>query len=487
MVALLKDLANDSIVFATNGQKYNYKNISEVYACISMSMSQDKCNSNPICMVTGDKCAIVLPKQNLITGTDNEVYYYGKMADELIRYRRIKSFIFQPQSYLSFGQLKYNLKNDEMIILQSLLNQEFFENLVPSDVNIYAKYNTYDSTEPIVAQPYTNEVSLNEHNYAVESRDCFPSNAEKISSSKWKSCFPASYKEIEYKGSKYCGMYVMIDIIKKQTGKDVSPDELRDILFEQYKKYTQQFEKTNVSKIADIWIEQGKVDEGTDIKTGSLNLLEIIISETYYITNFDMWLLLEYFKIPSIFISTFHIPETRYKDFQFVCYSEDVGRNDSYVFIVVPAFKDIKNLSYKIIVKTDNSNDTDNDTYQDISIPIDDLTSQECKEKLQISIENATTIQNYLSSFQRENKPKITKPIKNTEFEVVDQEESKKEEQKEQIPKVRAKKIKPTLLLMEEPGEETLEIIPNKKITRRQPNEIILGKQKTRKVKVSPN
>ena len=51
------------------------------------------------------------------------------MADELIRYNRIRSFIFKPQSYLSFGQVKYNLRDNEIIILEDMLTQEFFDNL----------------------------------------------------------------------------------------------------------------------------------------------------------------------------------------------------------------------------------------------------------------------------------------------------------------------------------------------------------------------
>ena len=32
-----------------------------------------------------------IPKQNLLTGQDNEIQYYDKIADELIRYNRIKN------------------------------------------------------------------------------------------------------------------------------------------------------------------------------------------------------------------------------------------------------------------------------------------------------------------------------------------------------------------------------------------------------------
>jgi hypothetical protein len=161
MIGLLKNLCAGYVVFVSKKNGFDYQLIKDIHTCVSVP--KDKCNQeNPICMTSDDKCSIILPKHNLLTHSDNEKIYYGRMADELIRYNRIKSFIFQPQSYLSFGQLKYNLKKDEMIILQTLLNPEFFENLVPTEINQYAEYNTYDSTEPIISQPYTNEVSLNE-------------------------------------------------------------------------------------------------------------------------------------------------------------------------------------------------------------------------------------------------------------------------------------------------------------------------------------
>jgi len=87
--------------------------------------------------------------------------YFMKMADELIRYNRIKSFIFQPKYFLMFNKLNYNLAEDEIIILGSLLTQEYFENLVSDVVNPYIKHNSYDTSNPaIIRQVYSNEVVI---------------------------------------------------------------------------------------------------------------------------------------------------------------------------------------------------------------------------------------------------------------------------------------------------------------------------------------
>ena len=87
----------------------------------------------------------------------NKQIYFERMADELIRYNRITAFMLQPQNYLSFGNIGYNLNNDEIIMIQSLLKEYFELNLVPSITNQYVKYTSYDEAEPALTQVYENK------------------------------------------------------------------------------------------------------------------------------------------------------------------------------------------------------------------------------------------------------------------------------------------------------------------------------------------
>jgi hypothetical protein len=100
---LLRNLVEDKIQFI--GDNNYYKLINEVSTCIVKD--KQSCSTTPnLCVVTeNDKCNLILPEKNLITNKENESIYYGRMADELIRYNRIKSFMFQPQVYLSFGNI----------------------------------------------------------------------------------------------------------------------------------------------------------------------------------------------------------------------------------------------------------------------------------------------------------------------------------------------------------------------------------------------
>ena len=70
---------------------------------------------------------IIIPKKHLINDVDNEKIYYGRVADELLRYKFIRDFLLKPQVYLSLNKIDYNLKENEIILLDTLLTQEYFE------------------------------------------------------------------------------------------------------------------------------------------------------------------------------------------------------------------------------------------------------------------------------------------------------------------------------------------------------------------------
>ena len=478
VIKLLHELVKNNIIFAEddNSIMYDYKNIeeNEIFNCIKLN--KDKCKTSSICRVTNDKCTLILPKKNLVTNTDNEIYYYGRMADELIRYNRIKSFMFKPQAYLSFGQVKYNLRDNEIIILQDLLNPEFFENLIPADINKYAKYNTYDTAEPIITQEYKKEIPLDEIINPTHERDCTHSSPTNISSVYWKKCFPKGYKEIEYKGSPYCMIYLIIDLINEFKNIKVTAEEIKDILIEEYIRLTDNFtNKDRVNKIIDILHEEGQIDANL-VQDGTMNFEQIIIQDGFIPVNFDLWILLVHFKIPSILISSKLIPETRYNNKEFVCYTE--SNINKYAFIIIPAMykrKDNKFPEYKLIVN--NNSDT--------KINITELSESECLTNIESAIDKHINIEDYLDIvFEKDITTKYKKKqkgIRDIEFEVIEEVEIEPKplplpvENKEQDevfdiePKKRIKKvrkIKPKIIL-EEAEEVNEDILPE------QLNEII--------------
>ena len=159
---LLKDIVDDKVLFIGD-EKYS-KLINEVSTCIVKNA--DKCSASNVCAIVEKEgksiCQLILPKKNLINQERNQDIYYRRMADELTRYTRIQNFMFQPQTYLSFGnnQVKYNLRDNEMILIESMITQEYFSRLIPMKMNPYVKNNSYDEVKPLIHPLYENEVNM---------------------------------------------------------------------------------------------------------------------------------------------------------------------------------------------------------------------------------------------------------------------------------------------------------------------------------------
>ena len=520
VIKMLHELVEDTIVFASKMElpyKYTDINDKDIHTCISQI--NEKCEiKGSICKMTDNKCQLVLSKLNLVNGSDNEVYYYGRMADELIRYNRIKSFIFKPQAYLSFGQIKYNLRDDEIIILQDLLTPEFFETLIPADINRYAKYNTYDNVEPAISLEFKESFPLGEFINPYHERDCVKSEPKQIKSVYWKKCFPRDFKEIEYTNSNYCSLYLIIDIIIEFTGEKITIEQIKDNLIEEYSNLTDAFtNEDRINKIIDILREESQFD-ANQLQDETMNFEQMISNNGFIAVNFDLWLLLVRYKIPSIFISSKLIPETRYNSQQFVCYT-NINQKE-FVFILTPAMYrrsivDKKLPEYKIII---NKKDNIKINLDEI---INDTAQHECLRNIQYAIEDYINIEDYIDILFKKDittkyKPK-QKGIRAVIFEedsapleVVEENETIDIVLNKKIRKLKGKKLGPTLILeeaeevLEEPKkmdefktadivfpEEVLEIIPIKKRkTRKQREKKVVanppGKKGTRK-KVIPD
>ncbi len=521
VINMLQDLVGESIVFVKKSDGYNYSNVDENAVQTCISSSKDKCETKGyVCRITNDKCSLIIPKENLVNGTDNETHYYGRMADELIRYNRIKSFVFKPQIYLSFGQVKYNLRDDEIIVLQDMLNAEFFEDLIPAYINKYAKNNTYDNAEPIVSQTYEKQIDLDDIINPNHERDCNKGIPESITSGYWHRCFPGSYKEVLYTGSNYCSLYMIIDLVEEIKNKKLTVEEIKDTLVEQYSLLTDKFRNQDrIDKIIDILREEAQFD-ANQLQDKTINFEQMIMQDGFVAINFDLWLLLNHYKIPSILISSKQIPETRYNAKEFVCYTED--DTDKYVFILAPAmYRRLGNKipEYKVIIDEKGKSNIELTNIKD--------KREECLKNIENAIDSYYTIEDYLDFLYEKDittkykkrragirdidldfeiveetiKPEKSRP--KFDFDIIQEEqEAEKEEEFEIAPvqKKKVKKLKQRIILEEEKKQEeekkpiveekeiSIEIIP---VVKRKKNKTKLlrvnppGKRKTKRAPIS--
>ena len=254
------------------------------------------------------KCVLRIPEINLINQKPNADFYYGKLADEIIRYSRVKNFIFNPKSVLSFSLLKYNLRENEIILLQSLLTQEYFENIVAAKVNMYIKNNTYDTTQPLIGQKYSNVDTLE-----MEKDQCNLVIKDQVADNYWSAIFPAASKEYIYGGadvSPLCSFQLLIALVQDQTkNTELTKNTIKEVLIGEYEKLYGDYEK----QLFLIFKAQGKKVLAEQLAKKETTLDKAIISEDYYATTLDLWLLIVYYNLPVVFISETELIENNRK------------------------------------------------------------------------------------------------------------------------------------------------------------------------------
>ena len=267
-----------------------------------------------------------------------------------------------------------------------------------------------------------------------------------------------------YTGSHFCALYLIIDLIKEFNGQDLTMEDIKDALIDEYRLLTDNYKnKGKINTIINILREEGQFD-ANQLQDESINFEQLILQEGFGAVNFDMWILLVKYEIPSIFISSKEIPETRFNKNEFVCYMDE-KHEDKFAFIVTPAMyrrSKLKNPEYKLII----------DEKQQVNISLKSLKYSDCFPQIEEAIHIAYPINKYIEDiFEKDNTTKYKKrqkKVRDIEFLEVSQtplpeepERNLDDEMEEEI-EVKAKKIvnlkknrklKPTIILEEEEEE----------------------------------
>jgi ribosomal protein S8 len=228
-------------------------------------------------------------------------------------------------------------------MLQSLLTKEYFEQLIPDITNTFVSYNTRDDAKPLITQPYENKVTINEGDIDESVSVCKKKVKEWITATIWKKAFPQSFKEIDY-GS--CSFGALIDIYEKKNRVILTIHQIKDELAKEYEtKYLTNFN----DKIVDILQMEGKNME--QVQNGIATFSSLLYDEKYYLTPLDLWILVQKYELPTIFISQQTIMQTGYKENVFVGYD---GLDDKFAFIVIPILKADSIPNYKLVQNGDD-------------------------------------------------------------------------------------------------------------------------------------
>lgn len=270
---------------------------------------------------TSGVCQNVFPKTHLLGKRDNDRVYYGRLADELLRYERIRVFMLEPKRYLNIGPSHYHINDNELFLLESILQKDYFIGLEPYNRTKYVENIEYDNAQPSITQKYDNKITLKEQeknrengpsgdmDTAVSSYilDCISQTKPRVIGNEkpgsWKPIFPTESKEIVFEKSNMCTYIPLIYILQDiHTSATVSIQNIKTSL---WNGYTQLLEIDDMQdKIVAILRKQGKKELMTQVKSRKITLMQAVFSEDYYLTDLDYWVFCSFNKLPVILFSS---------------------------------------------------------------------------------------------------------------------------------------------------------------------------------------
>jgi hypothetical protein len=171
----------------------------------------------------------------------------------------------------------------------------------------------------------------------------------------------------------------------------LTENDVRRELLEQYMRYLPKYQ----GQIVDILIAEGKKTLGSQVKAKTLSFQNFIYSDNYFITTLDIWMLVEKYSIPTIFISSKPILQAKDGKIEFVGYG---SVSDRFLFIVLSALQQEGLQKFKIIQSAEG----------DITFPVTVFRTEECTRRIMDAIEQQETIETYLQHFTKKPAKKKT-------------------------------------------------------------------------------
>ena len=312
---LLRTLMKDKVKFEVM-EKDVLDSISHVVLC-------NKGTDEPkYCLLSDNGESVTLfPKKHLLSDHDNEVVYFARMADELVRYSRTRLFMFHPKSYMNITDTEFRIDDTELFLLESRLTRDYFKDMAPYSTK-YVQHIPYEQAQPNTSetkevQHYTNKITLNEQQ-AVMGKEDEPKKNQKLQDfivecivertsqavvgnakgRSWSKVFPPNAKEIFFGNTTTCTFIPLIHIYQETYYRPFSMADVKKSLWKGYSDIlkTDGMEHT----ITTILRSQGK----KELMKGNRDVETVIMDDNYFITDLDWWVFCSVAHLPVILFSS---------------------------------------------------------------------------------------------------------------------------------------------------------------------------------------
>lgn len=227
--------------------------------------------------------------------------------------------MFQPQTFLnlSTGFQDYVMTPWEILILESFLTDEYFQDMIPFNTSDYIHETNYDTAEPYETQglgAITTLVSLEEQERMVRKlpkdvrqrwlmADCFAKTGDKEmwvegnNRNVWKRSFPTKTRELAFKSSSaVCTFAVAVNVWYMVHGTPKAMEEVKEDLWKAYSNYLPTW-KGSIVQLLGVHPLKKQMLRAADLQT-------VIASEDYFLTDLDLWALATYWNIPIVLFNS---------------------------------------------------------------------------------------------------------------------------------------------------------------------------------------
>ena len=269
----------------------------ETVDSISMCATKVECPSTQSCLSTDGECILVIPDSHLITGKENDKVYYGRVADELLRYPRIRAYLLERDTFLRLSKDDYDLGAEEIIVLSSVLFGSYYQDLVPRTTNALIAAPTYDDV--VAAQSFAGIDQIIDLRDGTPSVPC--SSVKKPLGSKeiWFSLLPDNTYVQRYSAIAPCGFDLLSVVASDVTASIVTREDIRIILAGEYRKILPAQQREVMATLR----SQGKRNMMARYASGEIAMPDVVMTEEYWITNLDLRLICRVLRLPVVIIS----------------------------------------------------------------------------------------------------------------------------------------------------------------------------------------
>ena len=413
MIEFFKKMLMDYITFS-----HYSKDIIDKITSITSCFDNSNCDES-FCLKSGQfNCKLNIPQMNLINNLNNETIYYARISDEMLRFNRVKSFIFEPDIYLSFVKVNYDMGEDEILLMYtSIVGKGYLDNLQYDPINTYITNNTFDTIQPdpqtsqkysdVVQSQIVKKQDLDVAEHIIQSapqvsKEMISNEGDKsdiivpelkICKSKYtpldnklNKLFPAEYKTLEYERNEKCGLQLIYDVLKINNV-TVNRNDIMKHLYDMYTKYMNKYS----SKIFTILKKQGKKDEIDKVEQKIITFEDYLFSETYIITELDILLLSLHYNISIIILDNMQ-KRGNITTINFIPNKYD----ESNTYYLLANYSYLNTPKYKIISNASN-NKIQYNALQDFFNSRDDIKITICNEP-ELELKDFDLIRHYLDA-----------------------------------------------------------------------------------------